>query len=250
MASERVNADFSRRVVIVTDQLPWIPSPQAGVERRMLDRIGGEVARATSVVRYAPASIFPAHDHALGEELLVLDGIFSDEHGDYPTGTYVRNPPGSRHAPRTGPGCTPPRQAEANAADRAETPCHRHDETGLEAGRRRRTCPTCSLFCGLARRGGDDGTAACRCRSSRRRTVRAARRYLSCPAIWAMMMGHIVRGPGSETPPAIGAVSGPGMARPTGRSGDICTRYNEKQDSSGGRAEAAIRNGRANSRYR
>ena len=50
MASERVNADFSRRVVIVTDQLPWIPSPQAGVERRMLDRIGGEVARATSVV--------------------------------------------------------------------------------------------------------------------------------------------------------------------------------------------------------
>src|SRR5882672_6175740 len=105
MASERVNADFSRRVVIVTNDLPWVPSPQAGVERRMLDRIGGEVARATSLVRYAPASVFPAHDHALGEEFLVLDGIFSDEHGDYPIGTYVRNPPRSRHAPRTGPGC-------------------------------------------------------------------------------------------------------------------------------------------------
>ena len=105
MSSELVNADFARRVVIATGELPWIPSPQAGVERRLLDRIGGEVARATSLVRYAPASAFPAHGHALGEEFLVLDGIFSDEHGDYPAGTYVRNPPNSRHTPRTGPGC-------------------------------------------------------------------------------------------------------------------------------------------------
>src|SRR5262249_10819370 len=66
----------------------------------------GEVARATSLVRYASASAFPAHQHGLGEEFLVLDGIFSDEHGDYPKGTYVRNPPGSRHTPRTEPGCT------------------------------------------------------------------------------------------------------------------------------------------------
>ena len=64
--------------------MPWIPSPQAGVERRLLDRIGGEVARATSLVRYAPASAFPAHEHALGEEFFVLSGVFSDEHGDYP----------------------------------------------------------------------------------------------------------------------------------------------------------------------
>ena len=92
--------------MIATDQMPWIPSPQAGVERRLLDRIGGEVARATSLVRYAPASAFPTHDHALGEEFLVLDGVFSDEHGDYPAGTYVRNPPRSRHSPRTAPGCT------------------------------------------------------------------------------------------------------------------------------------------------
>ena len=106
MSSELVNADFSRRVVIATNDLAWVPSPQAGVERRMLDRIGGEIARATSLVRYAPASVFPGHEHALGEEFLVLDGTFSDEHGDYPTGTYVRNPPGSRHSPRTGPGCT------------------------------------------------------------------------------------------------------------------------------------------------
>src|SRR5947208_1578219 len=106
MSNELVNADFSRRVVIATDEMPWIPSPQAGVERRMLDRIGGEVARATSLVRYAAASSFPAHEHALGEEFLVLSGVFSDEHGDYPAGTYVRNPPHSRHTPHTVPGCT------------------------------------------------------------------------------------------------------------------------------------------------
>lgn len=105
MISELVNADFSKRVVIATNDLPWTASPQAGVERRLLDRIGTEVARATSVVRYAPASAFPAHDHALGEEFLVLDGIFSDEYGDYPVGTYVRNPPGSHHSPRTMSGC-------------------------------------------------------------------------------------------------------------------------------------------------
>lgn len=105
MSQELVNSDFTQRVVIATDTLPWIASPQAGVERRLLDRIGGEVARATSLVRYAPASTFPAHEHALGEEFLVLSGVFSDEHGDYGKGTYVRNPPGSRHTPRTDPGC-------------------------------------------------------------------------------------------------------------------------------------------------
>jgi anti-sigma factor ChrR (cupin superfamily) len=106
MPVDRVNDDFSLRVVLATDALPWVASPQPGVERRLLDRIGGEVARATSLVRYRPDSAFPAHDHPLGEEFLVLDGVFSDEHGDYKAGTYVRNPPGSLHAPRTGPGCT------------------------------------------------------------------------------------------------------------------------------------------------
>src|SRR4029079_9756769 len=106
MPEELVNADFTRRVVIATGAMPWIPSPQAGIERRLLDRIGGEVARATSLVRYEPTSAFPAHEHALGEEFFVLSGVFSDEHGDYGEGTYVRNPPRSRHAPRTVPGCT------------------------------------------------------------------------------------------------------------------------------------------------
>jgi anti-sigma factor ChrR (cupin superfamily) len=106
MQDQRINADFTERVVIATAELPWIASPTAGVERRLLDRIGGEVARATSLVRYARESAFPAHAHGMGEEFFVLDGVFSDEHGDYPKGTYVRNPPGSRHSPRTSPGCT------------------------------------------------------------------------------------------------------------------------------------------------
>jgi hypothetical protein len=72
----------------------------------MLDRIGDEVARATSIVRYAPASHFSMHIHDGGEEFLVLDGVFQDEHGDYPAGSYVRNPPTSRHTPGSATGCT------------------------------------------------------------------------------------------------------------------------------------------------
>lgn len=106
MSAELVNADFTTRVIIQTDTRPWLPSPQAGVERRLLDRVGGEVARATSLVRYTQMSSFPAHEHELGEEFLVLDGVFSDEYGNYPKGTYVRNPPGSSHKPHTKPGCT------------------------------------------------------------------------------------------------------------------------------------------------
>lgn len=101
-----INADFSRRVVVRPGDVEWVASPTAGVERRMLDRVGGEVARATSIVRYAPRSRFPAHVHGGGEELLVLEGVFSDETGDFPAGHYVRNPPGSAHAPRTEGGCT------------------------------------------------------------------------------------------------------------------------------------------------
>jgi hypothetical protein len=76
-----------------------------GVERCMLDRIGAEVARATSIVRYAPGSSFSRHIHDGGEEFLVLDGVFQDEHGDYPIGSYVRNPPTSSHTPGSEPGC-------------------------------------------------------------------------------------------------------------------------------------------------
>src|SRR3954470_23373660 len=100
-----LNADFSQRAVVHAAALPWIPSPIAGVDRRMLDRIGAEVARATSIVRYAPESHFSPHTHGGGEEFLVLDGVFQDEHGDYPPGSYVRNPPTTRHTPGSAQGC-------------------------------------------------------------------------------------------------------------------------------------------------
>jgi ChrR Cupin-like domain len=100
-----LNADFSQRVAVHAAKLSWLPSPMAGVERRMLDRIGNEVARATSIVRYAPQSHFSPHVHGGGEEFLVLDGVFQDEHGDYPAGSYVRNPPTSKHTPGSEPGC-------------------------------------------------------------------------------------------------------------------------------------------------
>src|SRR5260370_22398813 len=102
----RIDADFTKRASVHAGKLAWVRSPMPGVERRMLDRVGEEVARATSIVRYAPESAFSPHAHPGGEEFFVLDGIFQDERGDYPAGSYVRNPPTSRHTPRSQAGCT------------------------------------------------------------------------------------------------------------------------------------------------
>lgn len=102
----KINADFTQPVLVDAQQLDWIASPAAGVDRRMLFRIGDEVARATSIVRYAPGSQFPRHVHGGGEEILVLEGTFQDEHGDYPAGSYFRNPPGTSHVPAAKDGCT------------------------------------------------------------------------------------------------------------------------------------------------
>jgi len=100
-----LNANFAQRAVVHGAKAPWVASPMKGVDRRMLDRMGGEVARATSIVRYAPGSHFSAHTHTGGEEFLVLEGVFQDEHGDFPAGTYVRNPPTTSHTPGSAQGC-------------------------------------------------------------------------------------------------------------------------------------------------
>src|SRR5689334_2682612 len=102
----RINSDFGKRALAQLSQMDWVASPMQGVERKMLDRIGDEVARATSIVRYAPNSHFSPHTHGGGEEFYVLEGVFSDEKGDYPVGTYVRNPIGSTHRPHSEGGCT------------------------------------------------------------------------------------------------------------------------------------------------
>src|SRR6516164_1486581 len=101
-----LNADFTKRAVVHAAKLDWKASPMPGVERRMLDRIGDEVARATSIVRYIPESQFSPHVHDGGEEFLVLEGVFQDEHGDFPAGCYIRNPPTSSHTPGSASGCT------------------------------------------------------------------------------------------------------------------------------------------------
>ena len=103
--SMNLNDDFALRVAAPAADAVWTPSPMPGVERRLLDRVGGEVARATSIVRYAAGSRFERHVHDGGEEVLVLEGVFSDESGDYGAGTYLRNPPGSAHAPYSREGC-------------------------------------------------------------------------------------------------------------------------------------------------
>ncbi|MEE3502721.1 cupin domain-containing protein [Acidiphilium acidophilum] len=100
----QINADLTRPAIVDSTTLDWVPSPIAGIERRMLERDGAEVARATSLVRYAPGTAFSPHRHDAGEEFLVLDGVFSDETGDFPEGYYIRNPPGSRHTPASAPG--------------------------------------------------------------------------------------------------------------------------------------------------
>ncbi|MFT6333150.1 MAG: anti-sigma factor ChrR (cupin superfamily) [Lentimonas sp.] len=97
-----LSANFDKRIVIKPEDYHWQSSPQKGVDRMMLDRIGDEVARSTTIVRYEANSSFPTHVHNGGEEFFVIEGVFEDENGKYPTGTYVRNPIGTKHTPEIG----------------------------------------------------------------------------------------------------------------------------------------------------
>lgn len=101
----QLNTNLHQRVVIDSRQVPWQPSPLPGVERRPLERFAAESGRVTSIVRYAAGSSFKSHPHPQGEEILVLEGTFADEHGVYPAGTWLKNPPGSQHAPCSPEGC-------------------------------------------------------------------------------------------------------------------------------------------------
>jgi anti-sigma factor ChrR (cupin superfamily) len=103
---DRLNMDFSRQVVVRTFEQQWVASPSSTVWRKPLEREAAEHGHTTSIVRFDAGSSFSRHIHPLGEEILVLDGVFSDEHGDYGPGTYIRNPPGSAHSPFSREGCT------------------------------------------------------------------------------------------------------------------------------------------------
>lgn len=106
MKATQLNMDFSQRLVIETAELAWSDSPSANVRRKPLAREMAESGHATSVVKYEAGATFKTHQHPKGEEILVLSGVFSDQHGDYPAGTYIRNPDGSSHAPFSKNGCT------------------------------------------------------------------------------------------------------------------------------------------------
>lgn len=100
-----LNMDRHERVTIQTNTQPWLASPSPGVWRIPLEREAAESGQVTSLVRYEPRTHFSAHYHPNGEEIFVLEGVFQDEFGSYPAGTYLRNPPGSCHAPRSDSGC-------------------------------------------------------------------------------------------------------------------------------------------------
>lgn len=101
-----INMDVAEKLVIRTASEAWQESPAKGVWRKPLEREAAETGLVTSIVKYEAGSRFSEHSHPLGEEIFVLEGVFSDEEGDYPAGTYLRNPPGSKHAPFSEQGCT------------------------------------------------------------------------------------------------------------------------------------------------
>ncbi|RJG51521.1 cupin domain-containing protein [Motilimonas pumila] len=103
---QNLNMDFTQAVTIFSQQQAWLKSPKAGVWRKPLERLEAEAGWTSSIVKYEAGATFSTHQHPLGEEIWVLDGVFSDEDGDYPAGSYLRNPPGSSHAPFSRQGCT------------------------------------------------------------------------------------------------------------------------------------------------
>ena len=122
-----IHADFSARAAVLTDQQVWVPLPQPGVDRRMLDRVGLEKARATSLVRYAPAASYPAHEHPGGEEILVLSGVFAEDGRHHPAGTYLRNARGMLIRRRWAAGTALARRAWGLSRD----PAQRREIAGL-----------------------------------------------------------------------------------------------------------------------
>jgi anti-sigma factor ChrR (cupin superfamily) len=106
MTCQEINGDMSRRAVMHASDMKWQASPSGSVWRKRLHLVGGaESGQVTSIVRYEPGAAFPAHDHPEGEEIIVLEGTFSDEHGEWLAGTYLLNPEGFRHAPFSREGC-------------------------------------------------------------------------------------------------------------------------------------------------
>jgi len=137
-----LNSDFSQHAIITPDDYRWVASPQPGVECVLLDRIGREQARATSLVRYAPASVFPEHSHPGGEEILVLKGTFTENGTDYPAGWYLRSPDGSSHQPSSRDGTTIfVKLRQMSSGERQPVRINTNDERNWHGQPQRKICP-------------------------------------------------------------------------------------------------------------
>ena len=82
------------------DSLDWRQGMVPGLKVTSLHQ---GLTKHTALVRWAPETRFNPHTHVGGEEILVLEGVFRDEHGSYPAGTWIRSPHMSNHRPFTGP---------------------------------------------------------------------------------------------------------------------------------------------------
>ncbi len=118
-----LNMNFNETIIIDTRQQEWEASPVAGVWRKPLAREAAEHGHTTSVVRFEAGSYFSPHTHPMGEEILVLEGVFSDEHGGYPAGSYLRYPPGSSHKRFSKEGCVIFARLDQFDSDDNETVC-------------------------------------------------------------------------------------------------------------------------------
>ena len=85
-----------------TNSAEWLPGQIDGLQVMPLHDFGSE---HISLVKWAPGTKYVSHGHPQGEEIYVLSGVFADEHGTYPAGTWIRNPAGSKHTPFSDEGC-------------------------------------------------------------------------------------------------------------------------------------------------
>ena len=53
----------------------------------------------TALVKWPKGERFIPHKHWGGEEIIVLKGVFMDEYGEYPKGSWIRSPHLSEHFP-------------------------------------------------------------------------------------------------------------------------------------------------------
>ncbi|MGA7595107.1 MAG: cupin domain-containing protein [Gallionella sp.] len=98
-----LDADDDRRIVVDSATMPWYQGLVDGLSVMPLSEFG---TRHTALVRWAPGTRFNPHRHYGGEEIYVLDGVFEDEYGRYPAGSWLRSPHLSAHCPYSIEGCT------------------------------------------------------------------------------------------------------------------------------------------------